>query len=107
MFAVIMSGGKQHRVTEGERLRLERLDAGLGDEVVFDEVLMVGSEDGVQGGQPLLAGGRVTAEVIAQGRGKKIRVIKFKRRKGYMRRQGHRQAYTEVRVTGIEVASAA
>ena len=107
MFAVFVSGGKQHRVIEGERLRLERLDAGLGDEVVFDQVLMVGGEDGVQVGQPLLAGSRVTAEVIAQGRGKKIRVIKFKRRKGYMRRQGHRQAYTEVRVTGIEAASAA
>ena len=107
MFAVFVSGGKQHRVTEGERLRLERLDAGLGDEVVFDQVLMVGGVDGVQVGQPLLDGGRVTAEVVAQGRGKKIRVIKFKRRKGYMRRQGHRQAYTEVRVTGIEVASAA
>lgn len=104
MFAVIMSGGKQHRITEGERLRLERLDAGLGDEVVFDQVLMVGDEGGVQVGQPLLAGGRVTAEVVAQGRGKKIRVIKFKRRKGYMRRQGHRQAYTEVRVTGISAA---
>ena len=107
MFAVFVSGGKQHRVIEGERLRLERLDAGLGDEVVFDQVLMVGGEGGVQVGQPLLAGSRVTAEVIAQGRGKKIRVIKFKRRKGYMRRQGHRQAYTEVRVTGIEAASAA
>ena len=107
MFAVFVRGGKQHRVIEGERLRLERLDAGLGDEVVFDQVLMVGGEDGVQVGQPLLAGSRVTAEVIAQGRGKKIRVIKFKRRKGYMRRQGHRQAYTEVRVTGIEAASAA
>ena len=107
MFAVFVSGGKQHRVIEGERLRLERLDAGLGDEVVFDQVLMVGGEGGVQVGQPLLEGGRVTAEVIAQGRGKKIRVIKFKRRKGYMRRQGHRQAYTEVRVTGIEAASAA
>lgn len=107
MFAVFVSGGKQHRVTEGERLRLERLDAGLGDEVVFDQVLMVGGESGVQVGQPLLAGGRVAAEVVAQGRGKKIRVIKFKRRKGYMRRQGHRQAYTEVRVTGIEAASAA
>ncbi len=107
MFAVIMSGGKQHRVTEGERLRLERLDAELGDEVVFEQVLMVGGDDGVQVGQPLVAGGRVTAQVVAQGRGKKIRVIKFKRRKGYMRRQGHRQAYTEVQVTGIEVASAA
>ncbi len=107
MFAVFKSGGKQHRVTEGERLRLERLDAGLGDEVVFDQVLMIGGESGVQVGQPLLDGGRVTAEVVAQGRGKKIRVIKFKRRKGYMRHQGHRQAYTEVRVTGIEAASAA
>ncbi|MCY4213273.1 MAG: 50S ribosomal protein L21 [Gammaproteobacteria bacterium] len=107
MFAVIMSGGKQHRVTEGERLRLERLDAELGDEVVFDRVLMVGGEDGVQVGQPLVDGSRVTAEVVAQGRGRKIRVIKFKRRKGYMRRQGHRQAYTEVRVTGIKAASAA
>ena len=107
MFAVFVSGGKQHRVTKGERLRLERLDAGPGDEVVFDQVLLVGTESGVQVGQPLVEGGRVTAEVVSQGRGKKIRVIKFKRRKGYMRRQGHRQAYTEVLVTGIEAASAA
>ena len=107
MFAVFVSGGKQHRVTEGERLRLERFDAGLGDEVVFDQVLMVASEGGVQVGRPLVEGGQVRAEVVAQGRGKKIRVIKFRRRKGYMRRQGHRQAYTEVRVTGIEAASAA
>jgi large subunit ribosomal protein L21 len=101
MFAVFSSGGKQHRVTEGEVIRVERLAAEPGDEVVFDKVLMVANGDEVSVGQPFVDGGKVTAEVVAIGRGKKIRVIKFKRRKDYMRRQGHRQWYTELKITGI------
>ena len=104
MYAVFVSGGKQHRVTEGETLRLERIAAALGDEVVFEQVLMVGGDGRLRIGQPLVEGGRVTASVVNHGRGKKVRVIKFKRRKGYMRSQGHRQGFTEVKVTGIKAA---
>jgi len=101
MFAVFASGGKQHRVTEGEVLKLERLDAEPGQEVVFDKVLLVADGDSVSVGQPYVNGGKVTAEVMSHDRGKKIRVIKFRRRQNYMRRQGHRQWFTEVRITGI------
>ena len=102
MFAVFFSGGKQHRVSEGEVVRLERIDGEPGDEVVFDKVLMVSNGDDVAVGQPYLEGKQVKAEVVTQDRDKKIRVIKFKRRKDYMRRQGHRQYFTDVRITAIE-----
>ena len=101
MFAVFSSGGKQHRVTEGEVIKLELLKAEPGDKVVFDKVLIVADGDDVSVGQPYVAGGKVTAEVISHDRGKKIRVIKFKRRKDYLRRQGHRQWFTELKITGI------
>jgi len=101
MFAVFSSGGKQHRVTEGEVIKLERLTAEPGEEVVFDKVLIVADGDQVNVGQPYVDGGKVTAEVIAHDRGKKIRIIKFKRRKDYMRRQGHRQWFTQLKITGI------
>lgn len=102
MFAVIASGGKQHRVTQGEVLRLEKLAGEPGDEVVFDQVLMVADGDNVSVGKPYVDGSKVTAEVVAQDRARKIHILKFKRRQNYMRRQGHRQAYTEVRITGIQ-----
>ncbi|MEZ5558233.1 MAG: 50S ribosomal protein L21 [Pseudomonadales bacterium] len=101
MFAVFSSGGKQHRVTEGEILRIERLEAEPGQEVVFENVLMVADGDRVAVGQPYVEGGKVTAEVVTHDRGKKIRIIKFRRRQDYLRRQGHRQWYTEVKITGI------
>jgi large subunit ribosomal protein L21 len=101
MFAVFASGGKQHRVTEGEVIRVERLSVQPGEEVVFDQVLMVADGDDVSVGAPFVDGGKVTAEVIGNDRGKKIRVIKFKRRKDYLRRQGHRQWFTELKITGI------
>ena len=101
MFAVFESGGKQHRVVEGEVVRLERLEGEPGDEIVFDRVLMIAEGDDIAIGEPLIAGGQVTGEVLTQGRGRKIRVIKFKRRKNYLRRKGHRQAYTDVRITAI------
>ena len=107
MFAVFVSGGKQHRVTEGETLKLERLAAAPGEEVVFDRVLMVERDGELRIGQPYVAGGCVKAQVLDHARGRKIRIIKFKRRKGYMRRQGHRQWRTEVRVTGIVAGAAA
>ena len=102
MFAVFKSGGKQHRVSEGEVVRLERLDAEPGASVEFDEVLLVAEGDTVNVGAPFVAGGRVTAEVVGHDRGDKIRIIKFRRRKHYMRRAGHRQWYTDVRITGIK-----
>ena len=101
MFAVIESGGKQHRVEEGEILRLEKLAAGPGETVTFDRVLLIAQGDDIKVGKPFVDGGEVTAEVVGEGRGEKITVIKFKRRKNYHRKQGHRQSYTEVRVTGI------
>ena len=101
MFAVFESGGKQHRVSEGEVVRLERLPSGVGESVAFDRVLMVARDDDVALGTPYVDGVSVTGEVVAQGRARKIRVIKFKRRKNYLRRAGHRQHYTDVRITGV------
>ncbi|NND60748.1 MAG: 50S ribosomal protein L21 [Gammaproteobacteria bacterium] len=101
MYAVIQTGGKQYRVEEGTVLRVEKIKAEEGDSVEFDRVLLVGNGSDVTIGAPLVDGGKVTATVEAQGRGRKIDVIKFKRRKGYHRQYGHRQAYTQLRVTGI------
>ena len=101
MFAVFESGGKQHRVTEGEVVRLERLDGDPGDNIEFERVLIVVEGDNVSVGSPYLDGGKVTGEVVGQGRDDKVRVVKFKRRKNYLRRAGHRQHYTEVKITGI------
>ena len=102
MFAVIESGGKQHRVSEGEVVRLERLDGGLGESIEFDRVLMVARDNDISVGTPYVDGGSVTGEVVGQGRARKVRVIKFKRRKNYVRHAGHRQHYTDVRITGIQ-----
>lgn len=101
MFAVFQSGGKQHRVSEGDVVKLELLDAQPGQEVVFDKVLMVANGDDVNVGAPFVDGGAVKGEVLRNERDKKIRIIKFKRRKNYMRRQGHRQWFTEVKITAI------
>ena len=101
MYAVIESGGKQHRVIEGETLKLEKIEAATGDTVEFDRVLMVGGGDDLKIGTPVVAGGKVTAEVVAQGRHKKIKIVKFNRRKHYRKETGHRQWYTEVKITGI------
>ncbi len=100
MYAVIESGGKQHRVEEGEVLKLEKLDASTGDSINFDKVLMIGEGAGVKIGKPYVEG-NVTAEVISHGRGDKVSIIKFRRRKHSMKRQGHRQWFTEVKITGI------
>lgn len=105
MHAVIRTGGKQYRVAEGDVLRVEKLDAASGSKIELEEVLMVADGDDVRIGSPLLEGGKVTAEVCAHGRGDKIDVIKFKRRKKYRRKYGHRQDYTELRVTGIEAGA--
>jgi len=102
MYAVIESGGKQHRVEEGEVLKLEKLDAATGDKVDFDKVLMVGEGESVKIGAPYVEGSKVTAEVLNQARGNKVKIIKFNRRKHHRKQQGHRQWYTEVKITGIE-----
>jgi large subunit ribosomal protein L21 len=101
MYAVIESGGKQHRVTEGEVLKLELIEAGAGDSISFDKVLMVGEGADVRIGAPYVANGKVTAEVLNHGRADKVTIIKFKRRKHYRKQQGHRQWFTEVKITGI------
>ncbi|MGD2007139.1 MAG: 50S ribosomal protein L21 [Cellvibrionales bacterium] len=102
MYAVIESGGKQHRVEEGETLKLEKLEVATGETVEFDRVLMVGAGSDVKIGAPLVEGGRVSAEVVAHGRHEKIRIVKFNRRKHYRNETGHRQWYTEVKITGIQ-----
>ena len=101
MYAVIKTGGKQYRVREGDTLRVEKLAAEAGAKVQFDQVLMVGEGDKVKIGAPYLAGSQVSATVIDQGRGAKIKIVKFKRRKNYLRQNGHRQAFTEVEITKI------
>ena len=102
MYAVIESGGKQHRVEEGEVLKLEKLEVATGDKVDFDKVLMVGEGESAKIGTPYVEGSKVTAEVLNHGRGNKVKIIKFNRRKHHRKQQGHRQWYTEVKITGIE-----
>lgn len=100
-YAVIKTGGKQYRVQQGDVLRVELLDAEEGANVSFDQVLLVGSGDAVNVGAPTVAGATVSATVRKHGRADKIRIIKFRRRKHHMKRQGHRQYYTEIEITGI------
>ncbi len=102
MYAVIKTGGKQYRVTEGETVKIEKLEAEEGSKVEFDNVLMIGDGDTVKIGTPEVSGGKVTATVKSQGRHKKIEIIKFKRRKHFDKRTGHRQYYTEIEITGIK-----
>ena len=101
MYAVFQSGGKQHRVTEGQIVRLEKLEAATGDVVEFDQVLMVSDGSDVKIGAPLVSGGKVTAEIVDHGRGDKVKIVKFRRRKHSRKQQGHRQWFTEVKITGI------
>ena len=101
MYAVIVSGGKQHRVEKGEVLKLEKIEAATGDKITFDEVLMVGEGADVKIGEPTVKGSKVTAEVVSHGRHEKIKIVKFNRRKHYRNETGHRQWYTEVKITAI------
>ncbi|MGM1052493.1 MAG: 50S ribosomal protein L21 [Pseudomonadota bacterium] len=101
MYAVIKSGGKQYRVQEGQTLKLEKIEVPTGESIDFDEVLLVGNDDEIQVGAPMVEGAKVSAEIIAHGRRDKITIIKFRRRKHSMKRQGHRQWFTEVKITGI------
>ena len=102
MFAVVRTGGKQARVAPGDSIRIERLEGAVGDTIELSEVLLVGDEGEPRVGAPLVEGAKVVGTITAQGRGDKITVFKMKRRKGYRRKQGHRQAYTELRVDKIE-----
>lgn len=101
MYAVIVSGGKQHRVEEGETLKLEKLNIEVGASVDFDRVLLVANGEDVKIGAPDVQGAKVSAEIVSHGRGKKVRIMKFKRRKHHMKQMGHRQWFTEVKITGI------
>ncbi len=101
MYAVIATGGKQYKVEQGEILRIEKLNAQEGDTVDFDQVLMVGDGDDVNIGTPYIKGGKVSAEVRAHGRAKKIEIVKFKRRKHHQKQMGHRQSYTEIVIKEI------
>ena len=101
MYAVFRTGGKQYRAAKGDRLRIERLKAAEGDAVEFDEVLLVGEDDNLKVGSPVVAGSKVKAKVLAQAKAKKVDVVKFKRRINYQRLKGHRQYYTEIEITSI------
>lgn len=101
MYAVIKTGGKQYCVREGDVLRVEKLEADVDSDISFEEVLMVGDGDNVTTGAPLVGGAAVSATVKSQARDRKVKILKFKRRKNYKRTAGHRQHYTEVVITGI------
>ena len=101
MYAVIEAGGKQHRVIEGETLKLEKIEAATGETIEFDKVLLVGTGEDVKIGKPVVDGSKVTAEVVAHGRHKKVKIVKFNRRKHHRKETGHRQWFTEVKITGI------
>ena len=102
MYAVIKTGGKQYRVSEGQKLRVEKLPGSAGDKVTLGEVLLIGG-DSPKIGQPLVKGASVAAEIVAQDRGKKIVVFKFRRRKNYRRKTGHRQQYTLIEISGVKL----
>ncbi len=101
MYAVIKTGGKQYRVAPGENIKIEQVQADVGATIVLDQVLMVADGEAVKVGTPMLAGAKVSATVVAHGRGPKIRIFKMRRRKHYQKTQGHRQNYTEIRVDAI------
>lgn len=107
MYAVIKTGGKQYRVAEGQVLRVEKIEAEEGASVDFEEVLMIADGERVTLGTPYVPDGKVTAVVRQQGRGPKVEIVKFKRRKHYRKRMGHRQSYTELQITGINTVSLA
>ncbi len=99
--AVIRTGGKQYRVTQGDLVRIEKIEGAAGDKVTFDEVLFLGG-DSPKFGSPLVSGAKVSGEIVSQGRGEKIIIFKFKRRKKYRRKQGHRQSFTAVKITEVQ-----
>ena len=105
MYAVFATGGKQYRATTGDKLKIEKLDVEKGATVELDQVLMVGEGEDIKVGTPYLKGGKVTATIVEHGRGDKIKILKFKRRKHHMKRMGHRQDYTQIEITGIAASA--
>jgi len=101
MYAVIRTGGKQYRVSAGEKLKIEQIPADIGSEILLDQVLMVGDGKAVKLGTPLLSDAAVKARVLGHGRGEKVRIFKLRRRKHFRKSQGHRQNYTEIEIVGI------
>lgn len=102
MYAIIQTGGKQYRVTEGDVVSIEKLDVNEGEAVEFDQVLTVVKDGAVTVGKPVISGAKVSATVVAQGKGKKILVFKYKAKSNYRKRQGHRQPFTKVKIEKIE-----
>ncbi len=101
MYAVIKTGGKQYRVAQGDKLRVEKLPGNVGDTITLGEVLLVGEGDGVKVGSPTVGGAKVQAKIVAQDRGEKITIFKFRRRKNYRRKTGHRQPFTALEITSV------
>ncbi len=101
MYAVVKTGGKQYRVSEGQTLKVEKINADEGASVELDKVLMVANGDDVKVGSPYLEGGVVSATIKSHGKAKKVHIVKFRRRKHHLKRQGHRQQFTELEITGI------
>ena len=101
MYAVIKTGGKQYRVSAGNKIKVEQIPADVGSEITLDQVLMVGEGESVKIGSPVVAGAAVTATVLSHGRHDKIKIFKMRRRKHYQKHQGHRQNYTEIRIEAI------
>ncbi len=101
MYAVVRTGGKQHRVQPGERVKVEKLDGDVGAEVTLDDVLLIAGEGEPKLGRPVVSGAKVSAKIVAQGRGEKVRVFKRRKRKGFHKTIGHRQSFTEIEITGI------
>ena len=100
MYAVLVTGGKQYRVMQGETLRVEKLEAEAGSEIKFDNILMLGDADGIKLGDDI-KGASIAAKIVSHGRADKIRIVKFRRRKHHRKQMGHRQSYTEIQITGI------
>ncbi|MFY9178484.1 MAG: 50S ribosomal protein L21 [Venatoribacter sp.] len=101
MYAVVVTGGKQYRVEEGQTFKVEKIEVATGESINLERVLLIGNGDDVKIGAPIVDGAKVTAEVVAHGRHKKVKIIKFKRRKHHMKQQGHRQWFTELKITSI------
>ena len=101
MYAVIKTGGKQYRVTDGDKLRVEKLAVEIDSELILDQVLAVGNGENIRVGAPILAGASVTAKILGHGRSDKVSIFKMRRRKHYQKHQGHRQSYTEIQITAI------
>lgn len=101
MYAIISSGGKQYKVEQGDILRVEKLEAAVGSEIVLDRVLMVADDDDIKIGQPVLEGVAVNGTVVEQGKARKILVFKYKRRKRFQKKQGHRQQFTAIKINSI------